>query len=52
VRILGCLVSGKVVINSDVVKKVYVLYGSLIKDYGFKNVSIDMSWFEVMVIFI
>ncbi len=38
-------------INTPEAKKAYELYGSLIRDYGPKNVSTDMSWPEAMAIF-
>jgi multiple sugar transport system substrate-binding protein len=43
--------SGKSAVNSDAAKKAYAFYGGLIKNYGPKNVSTDMSWPEAMAIF-
>ncbi len=43
--------SGKSAVNSDAAKKAYAYYGGLIKNYGPKNVSTDMSWPEAMAIF-
>ncbi|WP_427129217.1 ABC transporter substrate-binding protein [Pseudarthrobacter sp. S9] len=42
---------GKSAVGSDAAKKAYAYYGGLIKDYGPKNVSTDMSWPEAMAIF-
>jgi multiple sugar transport system substrate-binding protein len=43
--------SGNATINTDAAKQAYAFYGNLIKDYGPKNVSTDMSWPEAMAIF-
>lgn len=43
--------SGKAAVNSPAAKQAYALYGGLIRDYGPKNVSTDMSWPEAMAIF-
>ena len=43
--------SGKSAVGSEEAKKAYAFYGGLIKNYGPKNVSTDMSWPEAMAIF-
>lgn len=43
--------NGTATINTDAAKQAYAFYGGLIKDYGPKNVSTDMSWPEAMAIF-
>jgi multiple sugar transport system substrate-binding protein len=43
--------NGKATINTDAAKQAYALYGGLIRNYGPKNVSTDMSWPEAMAIF-
>lgn len=43
--------SGKSAIRTEEAKKAYAFYGGLIKNYGPKNVSTDMSWPEAMAIF-
>ncbi len=42
---------GKSAVGSDAAKKAYAYYGGLIRNYGPKNVSTDMSWPEAMAIF-
>lgn len=42
---------GKSAVNSAAAKQAYSYYGGLIKNYGPKNVSTDMSWPEAMAIF-
>lgn len=43
--------SGKSAVGSDAAKKAYAFYGGLIKNFGPKNVSTDMSWPEAMAVF-
>ena len=42
---------GKASVNTPEAKKAYAYYGGLIKNYGPKNVSTDMSWPEAAAIF-
>lgn len=42
---------GKSAVGTEEAKKAYAFYGGLIKNYGPKNVSTDMSWPEAMAIF-
>ena len=43
--------SGKSAVASPEAKQAYAFYGGLLRDYGPKNVSTDMSWPEAMAIF-
>ncbi len=43
--------NGKSAVGTDEAKKAYEYYGGLIRNYGPKNVSTDMSWPEAMAIF-
>ncbi len=41
----------KATVNTPEAKEAYAFYGGLIRDFGPKNVSTDMSWPEAMAIF-